>query len=98
RPFNMQGYLAAAETMQRDFDVDQLQGLTRSGFEGQRALFVTGLPRSGTTLTEQLLVGHSAVADGSELNFFAIALMPLLGFGRANALRYQSANKGDPWG
>jgi hypothetical protein len=98
RPFNMEGHLAAIEAMQREFDTEQFQRLTPSGFEGQRALFVTGLPRSGTTLTEQLLVGHSAVTDGSELNLFAIALTPLLGFGRDNAMRYQSANKEDPWG
>jgi tetratricopeptide (TPR) repeat protein len=98
RPFNMEGHLAAIEAMQREFDTEQFQRLTPSGFEGQRALFVTGLPRSGTTLTEQLLVGHSAVADGAELNLFAIALTPLLGFDRDNAMRYQSANKEDPWG
>jgi hypothetical protein len=32
------------------------------------------------------------------LNLFAIALTPLLGFDRDNAMRYQSANKEDPWG
>jgi tetratricopeptide (TPR) repeat protein len=98
RPFDMAGHRAAAEATQREFNDADLQRLTPSGFSGQRALFVSGLPRSGTTLTEQLLVGHSAVADGSELNLFATALTPLLGFSRENAMRYQGAHPQDPWG
>lgn len=31
------------------------------------AIFVTGLPRSGTTLVEQILASHSAVSGGEEL-------------------------------
>lgn len=33
-----------------------------------RPIFVTGLPRSGTTLIEQILTSHSMVSDGGELN------------------------------
>jgi hypothetical protein len=32
-----------------------------------RTIFVTGLPRSGTTLVEQILTSHSAVTDGGEI-------------------------------
>jgi len=31
-----------------------------------RTIFVAGLPRSGTTLVEQILTSHSAVSDGAE--------------------------------
>lgn len=57
-------------------------GLTRAslaqarrvaGERPNRTLFVTGLPRSGTTLVEQILASHSAVAGGGELS-----LLPLL--------------------
>lgn len=33
-----------------------------------RAILVNGLPRSGTTLVEQILTSHSAVSDGGEIN------------------------------
>lgn len=33
-----------------------------------RPIFVTGLPRSGTTLVEQILTSHSAVRDGGEIS------------------------------
>ena len=33
-----------------------------------RTIFVHGLPRSGTTLVEQILTSHSAVVDGGEIN------------------------------
>jgi tetratricopeptide (TPR) repeat protein len=33
-----------------------------------RSIFVTGSPRSGTTLVEQILTSHSGVDDGAEIN------------------------------
>ena len=33
-----------------------------------RTIFVMGLPRSGTTMVEQILASHSAVSDGGEIN------------------------------
>ena len=38
----------------------------------ERVIFVSGLPRSGTTLVEQVLVSHSDVTAGGELGFFRI--------------------------
>jgi tetratricopeptide (TPR) repeat protein len=37
------------------------------GVEADRPLFIVGLPRSGTTLTEQILAGHSQVFGAGEL-------------------------------
>lgn len=39
-----------------------------STIDTARPIFVTGLPRSGTTLVEHILASHSAVQDGGELN------------------------------
>jgi tetratricopeptide (TPR) repeat protein len=97
-PFDTQAYAAAAEQVIRDFTPSNLAKFAPSDFEGRRSLFVTGLPRSGTTLTEQMLVSHSAVSDGAELNLFETALMPLLGNSYAKAARYSQSDKTDPWG
>jgi tetratricopeptide (TPR) repeat protein len=38
------------------------------GLETERPVFIVGLPRSGTTLTEQVLAAHSQVYGAGELN------------------------------
>ena len=38
------------------------------GLETERPVFIVGLPRSGTTLTEQILASHSQVHGAGELN------------------------------
>lgn len=38
----------------------------QQGFEGKGAIFVGGMPRSGTTLTEQILSAHPQVHGGGE--------------------------------
>jgi hypothetical protein len=99
RPFDIEGYSAAADEVIRDFTAENITSLTPSNLERQRSLFVTGLPRSGTTLTEQMLVDHSALADGAELNLFITALIPLMGTAFGDAVRYQrQSNEADPWG
>jgi cytochrome c-type biogenesis protein CcmH/NrfG len=59
-----------------DFHARLPEGLDDDG----RPIFVLGLPRSGTTLVEQILVSHEAVMDGAELNLFSVAAMPVRGF------------------
>ena len=40
------------------------------GVDDQRPVFILGLPSSGTTLVEQILSSHPAVAAGGELGFW----------------------------
>lgn len=97
--FDMEAYRSAATAVLRDFTPHNLERLISSGAKGQRSIFVTGLPRSGTTLTEQLLIGHSAVEDGAELNLFGTALIPTFGSSLVNALAFQQRSEHhDPWG
>jgi len=55
---------------------ENIAKLTPSGANSERAIFVTGFPRSGTTLVEQILTSHSQVKDGAELNLVSLAFMP----------------------
>jgi hypothetical protein len=63
-------------------------------------IFVTGLPRSGSTLVEHILTSHSAVGDGAELSLLQAALIPTGNYSHAGGLAYQTRNSGsaDPWG
>jgi hypothetical protein len=45
-------------------------GRTRGfGLDSERPVFIVGLPRSGTTLTEQILASHPQVFGAGELNY-----------------------------
>ncbi|SIO48192.1 Tetratricopeptide repeat-containing protein [Rhodovulum sp. ES.010] len=44
-------------------------------------IFVTGMPRSGTTLVEQIIASHSRVTGGGELGYLVPEAMRILGDG-----------------
>lgn len=44
--------------------------------QGPRPVFVLGMPRSGTTLVEQILAGHHTVHGAGELDFLRRAVLP----------------------
>src|SRR5690606_6300822 len=46
--------------------IDELSG---HGCQSDRPIFILGMPRSGTTLTEQIISSHPDVAPGGELTF-----------------------------
>ena len=47
-----------------------LAGYAHPRHDSARPILVLGMPRSGTTLTEQILSSHSMVAGGGELHFW----------------------------
>jgi tetratricopeptide (TPR) repeat protein len=50
-----------------------------SGTEGHQAIFVIGLPRSGTTLVEQILGSHCGVHAAGELQAFPLETLKAVG-------------------
>ena len=55
------------------FDRQALEELRRAGVASERAVFVFGMPRSGTTLAEQILASHPEVHGGGERLFWQFA-------------------------
>ena len=87
-------YDRAAQEMQTE---QTLAGWTRErvGELNQRAsgpatrqIVVTGLPRTGSTLTEQILASHSAVGEGAELNLMRVLQQDIGGSTLANLDSY----------
>jgi tetratricopeptide (TPR) repeat protein len=71
------------------------------GLETERPVFIVGLPRSGTTLTEQILASHSQVHGAGELNYLretfeALFRLRIADCGLRIEDRSQPAAEGDP--
>jgi len=49
------------------------------GFQSPDAIFILGMPRTGTTLVERILSSHSGVFSAGELNNFSLELVRLVG-------------------
>jgi Sulfotransferase domain. len=58
---------------------------TAAAGEGAQPIFVTGLPRTGTTLVERILSNHSTVESAGESFFLQLALMQASGRQGLNA-------------
>jgi tetratricopeptide (TPR) repeat protein len=64
--FDPAGYVRAVDRLIGFFTADTLRRLPVSGCESERPVFIVGMPRSGTSLVEQILAGHSRVHAGGE--------------------------------
>ncbi len=51
------------------FSADLIERMKRGGHTSRSPIFVVGFPRSGTTLTEQILASHPAIHGAGELKF-----------------------------
>ncbi len=96
-PFDIRQDEAQAQALQT-FDAAFAARLTPTGPPSDRPIFVFGLPRSGTTLIEQILTAHSQVADGGEINLALPAIFGLDSGLPREIIAYTRARRGDePW-
>jgi tetratricopeptide (TPR) repeat protein len=65
--FNLETETKAFQWVKRVFDTDFFQRHAATGIADQAPIFVTGMPRSGTTLVEQILSSHPDVHGAGEL-------------------------------
>ena len=64
------------ESLKRHFSSKPMT--LNNGYTKERAIFVVGMPRTGTTLVERVISNHSEVATGGELYNFSIALKRII--------------------
>lgn len=69
RPYDAARFGRAVDRLIEVFTRAQIEALrSRHSNEDDRPLFIVGMPRSGTTLLEQMLSGHSCVEAGGEMS------------------------------
>ncbi len=66
-PFDSDRFSSIVDGLIRDFSVSRSGSLPHPTASNSRALFIVGMPRSGTTLVEQILASHSQIGAGGEL-------------------------------
>src|SRR6185312_7233776 len=72
------------ERIRAVFDTETLHRATRAHTSDTRvAVFVVGMPRSGTSLIEQMLASHPAVHGGGEMRHLPVILEEAFGFGES---------------
>ncbi len=67
-----------ARSVLSDIDADTLKRCRERGNSSERPVFIVGMPRSGTTLTEQILASHPDVHAAGERKFWGNVLGGLI--------------------
>lgn len=75
--YDLQRDLDTMNTIRNTFDSTVFNS-AKSGDGNTEAIFVLGLPRTGTTLVERILSSHSDVFAAGELNNFSVQMMNML--------------------
>jgi tetratricopeptide (TPR) repeat protein len=77
--YNEGGLLRNTEKIIKGYDKKTAKSHARAGCMDPTPIFILGMPRSGTTLTEQILSSHSAVTGAGEVSDFSDALQEISG-------------------
>ncbi len=72
-PYNRLADRTMADNAVRGYSADGIATIaSRQTLQSARSIFVTGIPRSGTTLVEHILASHSMVTGGGEANILEL--------------------------
>lgn len=72
------------DRIRQAFTADYLRSMAGGGNPSSKPIFVIGMPRSGTTLTEQILAAHPRVYGAGEVDVFEKRVLSLREFDRSN--------------
>jgi tetratricopeptide (TPR) repeat protein len=64
--FDPDGFRTTVERLCAFFTAERLQQMPSSGIDSMAPVFIVGMPRSGTSLAEQILASHPQVRAGGE--------------------------------
>ncbi|MHC4766775.1 MAG: tetratricopeptide repeat-containing sulfotransferase family protein [Planctomycetota bacterium] len=67
-PFDPSDYARSLDCLVEVFSAERVAGLSRHGDPSQVPVFIAGMPRSGTTLVEQIIDAHPLAHGAGELN------------------------------
>ncbi len=73
-PYDEGPMLAAFAAIERVFTKEMMLDRAGYGFPDPLPVFIVGMPRSGTSLVEQILAGHPGAHGAGELKFFSEAV------------------------
>ena len=68
--YNESAMLATLDRVRAVFTPELMQSKQGLGNRSAKPIFILGMPRSGSTLIEQILASHPCVFGGGELNYF----------------------------
>ncbi len=68
--YDRQGHARFADDMIRVHTAQVMASLSAGGSGSAKPIFVLGMPRSGTSLTEQIIASHPAAGGAGELDFW----------------------------
>lgn len=57
----------SSDQLRRDFPIDRVKACAAHGSKSEEPVFIVGMPRTGSTLTEQVLSGHKDISSLGEV-------------------------------
>jgi hypothetical protein len=72
-PFDRDAYQRFVDTMIHEYTPGAVARVNRGASDSMKPVFVVGMPRSGTSLTEQIISSHPSAKGAGELEFWSHA-------------------------
>jgi tetratricopeptide (TPR) repeat protein len=74
KPFDRDAYTRFVDTMIQSFTPQAVDRARTGGSASEKPVLLVGMPRSGTSLTEQIIASHPAAIGAGELEFWSHAV------------------------
>lgn len=96
RPFNIAEDTRATDNAMAGYSADIIRNCEGEAGSARRLMLITGAPRSGTTLLQQIVTAHSEVGEGDELPVFPLLVDRIGGASAEQVLNEMARSDGMP--